>query len=67
MSQAIQLYFASPDSRKLRKFLRQTVIDLRGKKVSEKKRALRNASEGVPRTAYAEARIFRCLKASDKR
>ena len=66
MSHAIQLYFASPDYRALRKYLKQHVIDLRGKKVSEKKRALKHASQLAPRTAYAEARIFRPLKTGDK-
>ena len=64
---AIQVYCGDPDGRELSRYLKETLIDLREKTVSEKKAALEDASRRAPRAAYAEARVFRRLRAGDKR
>jgi hypothetical protein len=64
---AIQIDCGDPDGRKLSRYLRETLIDLRGKTVPEKRAALEDASRLAPRAAYAETRIFRNLRTGDKR
>lgn len=64
---AIQVYCGDPVGRELSKYLQETLIDLRGKTVPEKKAALEEASRRAPRAAYAEARVFRLLRTRDKR
>jgi hypothetical protein len=64
---AIQVYCGDPDGCELSKYLQETLIDLRGKTVPEKRAALQEASRRAPRAAYAEARIFRFLRIGDKR
>jgi hypothetical protein len=64
---AIQVDCGNTDGRKLSRYLQETLIDLRGKTIPEKKAALEYASQRAPGAAYAEARVFRRLRTGDKR
>lgn len=63
---AIDIVGSHPDGREVSGYLRDKLVDLRGKTLLEKKAALKDASRRAPRAAYAEARIFRCLRTGDK-
>jgi hypothetical protein len=64
--EAIRIYFDDSDGDRLRKYIRERVVDLRGNTVEEKRSALDRASRLVSGAAYAEARIFRPLRKEDK-
>ena len=63
---AIQVYCGDPTGRELAQYLQKNLFDLRMKTPSEKKAAIEDLSKRTPRAAYAEARIFRCLRTVDK-